>query len=101
MTRTLVWHPGARLDLLELHDWISERADEPTATNYTRAVGAKAAKLIELPFGGSPRPELGSGIRSLSYTGRTVILHRITGTSVEILRIAHRGRDPQRMFPKR
>lgn len=98
MTRPIVWRAAAQDDLLALHDWIAEQAGLRTALNYTAAIEHHVDKLSALPEWGPARPDLGPGIRTISYRRRTTIAYRVLEDAVEVVRLAHGGRDLRRMF---
>ena len=87
----IVWRPGARDDLLSLYDWIAGQADPPTAYDYTAAIEAHVRKLSHFPERGSPREDLGEGIRTTPYRRRTIIAYRVVDDAVEIVRLVHGG----------
>lgn len=98
MPARIVWRPLAQADLLDLYDWIAEHAGADTAFAYTSGVEAALLPLREFPELGAPRDDLAPGVRSLAYRGRTIILYRTVDGAVEVLRIAHGGRDLGQMF---
>lgn len=98
MTRPIVWRASAQDDLLGLHDWIAGQAGLTIALNYTAAIEGHVAKLSAIPEWGPARPDLGPGIRTISYRRRTTIAYRILDDAVEIVRLAHGGRDLGRIF---
>lgn len=100
MTLRVVWRAEARLDLLELYDWIAQQAGATTAINYTLAIEQHVNKLCDLPGWGSPRDDLAAGMRTISYRRRTTIAYRELDDAVEIVRLAHGGRDLGRTFRK-
>lgn len=98
MSLPITWRPLAQDDLLELYAWIEEHADAATAFRYTAAIEEHVAKLGDLPGWGSPRDDLAPGIRTITYRRRTTIAYRELEGSIEIVRIAHGGRDLGRAF---
>ena len=94
----VVWRPQARDDLLALYEWIAEQADPATAFEYTSKIEAHATKLANFPERGIPRDDLAPGVRTTPYRRRTVIAYRALNEEVEILAIAHAGRDLGRVF---
>lgn len=87
----IVWRPGARDDLLSLYDWIAGQADPVTAYDYTAAIEVHVRKLSHFPERGSPREDLGEGIRTTPYRRRTIIAYRVLDDVVEIVRLVHGG----------
>jgi toxin ParE1/3/4 len=94
----IVWRAQARDDLLALYEWIAEQADPDTAFEYTSQIEAHATKLANFPERGTPRDDLAPGVRTTPYRRRTVIAYRVLDDAVEILAIAHAGRDLGRVF---
>jgi toxin ParE1/3/4 len=95
---TIVWRPQARDDLLSLYEWIADQADPETAFDYASRIEAHTAKLATFPERGTPRDDLANGVRTTPYRRRTVIAYRVLNDMVEILAIAHAGRDLGRVF---
>lgn len=88
-----MWRPQARGDLLSLYAWIAEQADPDTAYEYVSKIEAHAAALSSYPERGTARDDLAPGVRTIPYRRRTVIAYRVLDDMVEILAIAHAGRD--------
>ena len=76
-----------------MYDWIARQADRDTAVDYVSAIEAVTAGLGIFPERGTPRLDLGPGMRTLSYRRRTVIAYRVMPEAVEIVALAHGGRD--------
>lgn len=98
MPHKIVWRPSARADLLALYNWIAERAGTEIAFSYTSRIEALTGKLALFPERGSPRDDLHPGVRTIGYHRRTVIAYRVVGDEVEILHVAHGGRDLSGVF---
>lgn len=94
----VVWRPQARDDLLAVYEWIAAQADADIAFEYTRLIQMHVDALADFPDRGTPRNDLASGVRTTPYRRRTVIAYRVLDSEVEILAIAHAGRDLGRMF---
>ena len=90
---TIAWRPNARDDLVDLYDWIAERADGATAFEYTAKIEQFVTGLSEFPERGTPRDDLVIGMRTLAYRRRTVIAYRVRANQVEVLRIIRTGQD--------
>ena len=82
-----------RADLVSIYLWVEAAAGEAVAAAYQDRLRAACLALADFPGRGSPRPDLGSGVRSVAFERRAVIAYRELGETVEILAIAHRGRD--------
>ena len=94
----ITWRPQARGDLLALYEWIADQADPDTAYEYVSKIEAHAAALSAYPERGTARDDLAPGVRTIPYRRRTVIAYRVLDDMVEILAIAHAGRDLGRVF---
>jgi toxin ParE1/3/4 len=94
----ITWSATAQSDLLALFDWIAERAGIEVGEDYTTRIEAFATALIDNPRRGSPRDELQKGLRSIVYRRRTILFYHVRGTAIEIIHIAHGGRDVARLF---
>jgi toxin ParE1/3/4 len=94
----IIWAEEARQDLLALGRWIARDGDTATAAHYSRAIIAHAERLTAFPRCGSSRDDLAPGLRSIVYRRRTIIIYRASETAIEIIHIAHGGRDVARLF---
>jgi toxin ParE1/3/4 len=83
--------PRAIRDVDEIWEWIA--ADDIRAADRLGARIAEAtARLADFPASGTPRPELGPGVRSL-VVGRYVVLYHVGPDSVDIVRVVHGARE--------
>jgi toxin ParE1/3/4 len=94
----LIYQPSARADLDSLYDWIADRADPHTAFGYVGRIQAACRALLDFPGRGTPRGELGPGLRSVSFERRATIHYRVTDDAVEIVRVLHKGRLAEDAF---
>ncbi|MDD5365957.1 MAG: type II toxin-antitoxin system RelE/ParE family toxin [Gallionellaceae bacterium] len=86
MPLTLNWRPMARADLLAIVEYIA--ADNPDAAQELKdAIEAKAAALVEHPK--LYRPGRVKGTRELTAHPNYIVIYRIVGKSVEVLRVKH------------
>ena len=85
-------------DLIELRRWIAHEADVEIADAYIRRLAQKFLALDSFPERGSPRPEIGPGMRSIPFERRRIIFYRIVGDDVWIERILAAGRDLERLL---
>ncbi len=92
VTHRIVWQQTAQGDLDNLYVWIANQAGGETAYDYTSRIKVHVDKLADLPGWGSPREELGPGVRTIAYRRRTVIAYLVKGDTVEILSLFHGGR---------
>lgn len=73
--------------------WLHIAADDPAAaTRMVDRLAAGIARLVDFPESGPARPEIGSGARSV-VVGRYLVLYRITGDCVDIVRVVHGARE--------
>lgn len=88
-------------DLEEIWDYIAEESDRPeAATRVVEAVTLRFPFLADHPFAGRARDQdLGSGLRSFPVE-RYVIVYRVVGQDVLILRVAHSRRDIEALMRK-
>lgn len=87
----LVFSPAAEADLVEIALYIAAD-DIERAQSFVGELEAACAVLVEHPFAGVARPELGDGVRSKPYH-RYVIYYRVEDESVRIERFLHGARD--------
>lgn len=92
IVRSLTYRPAALADLDAIYDFIA--ADAPDrALTYVDAIRAHCRSLLDHPFLGPARGELGRGIRILPYRGRVVVTYLVQPGAIEIVRIFHAGQD--------
>jgi toxin ParE1/3/4 len=86
----------AEADLDEIADYIAaESGSLDTATHVIEGLAARFLFLAENPYAGRARDgDLGPGRRSFP-ADRYVIVYRVAGRDVVILRVAHGSRDIQ------
>lgn len=83
---TIEWRPKASADLLAIVAYIA--ADNPTAAQELKdSIEGKVAALAEHPK--LYRPGRIKGTRELVAHPNYIVLYRIVGTVVEILRVKH------------
>ena len=90
MMRVMI-RPSADHDLDGIFDWIVQDDPDAAERHVRRLVGV-ALSLSDFPGRGPLRPEIGEGVRSLNV-GRYLVLYRIEGDVVEIVRFIHGARD--------
>lgn len=82
---------SARADLVDLLLAI-ELKNPPAAKRLEGRLRRKFSLLADVPFVGSSRPEFGENARILTE-GNYVILHRVEGAVVTVLRVVHGARN--------
>jgi addiction module RelE/StbE family toxin len=87
----IVWTERARLDLKEIVDYIS-RDSKAYAQSFALLIGQKVGRLEAFPESGPVIPEDRAGrIRQITV-GNYRILHRLSGSEVQILAVVHGAR---------
>jgi toxin ParE1/3/4 len=87
---------AAEADLLEIWSYHFELS-EKTADRTIDEITGKCDLLLEFPFMGRGRGELGTGYRSLPV-GNYVLFYRVAEVKIEISRILHGSRDLTGIF---
>jgi len=88
--------PRARLDLIELWDYIAEES-ETRADAFIDLIDEKFQILAGNPNMGRARREIEDDLRSFPV-GRYVIFYRPTAKGIEIVRVLHGSRDLGSIF---
>jgi toxin ParE1/3/4 len=82
----------ALADIDRIADWVAENAGVDVALAYITRIEAACAGLADFPLRGTPRDDLGTGVRSISFEGRATIVYRVESVRVLVLGIFHAGR---------
>jgi toxin ParE1/3/4 len=82
----------ALADLERIGDWVAANAGAEVALAYLVRIETACAGLADVPQRGTPRDDLGQGVRTISFEGRATIAYRIEAQAVLILGIFHAGR---------
>jgi toxin ParE1/3/4 len=98
VTQPVEWHALAKADLFDIYDWIAERADPETAFAYTSRIERRCQALRAFPHRGTPRNELESGLRTITFERRVLIAYRVEKDRVLILRLIRIARDIAAQF---
>jgi toxin ParE1/3/4 len=89
----VVFRPTARADLKSLYLYIADEAGDERAGVYLGRLEVACMSLQTLPERGSVRDRVLPGLRIIGFERSASIAFRVTGDTVEILRILQRGRD--------
>lgn len=89
---------GATHDLEALADWVADGAGEEIAQSYVQRLEERCRTLEAFANRGTPRDDLGAGLRTIPFERQAVIVYSIEAAMVLIVRILHRGRDLGRAF---
>jgi toxin ParE1/3/4 len=82
----------ALADLARIGDWVAANAGADMALAYLDRIETACAGLAEFPHRGTPRDDLGPGVRTISFEKRATIAYRIEAGGVLILGVFHAGR---------
>ena len=83
-------------DGAEIWEFISDDSID-AADRLLDRLDSALDRLAEMPFIGRPRPDLGTGLRSLAV-GNYVIYYVPTDSTVEVVRVLHGARDVDALF---
>jgi toxin ParE1/3/4 len=92
--RQIRWSQPARDDLRKIAKWLRDEASPATALVYLTAIKAKCRSLQDFPRRG---PQVGRDERKLIVNGTPyIILYRLVGSDIQIVRIYHDRADWRR-----
>lgn len=87
------FRPSARADLQSIYLYIADQSGPDRAWQYTQRIEVACRALETMPHRGVSKPDLGDGIRTISFEGRALIAYRIDDQGVRIIRVIYAGRD--------
>lgn len=91
----LVRSRRARQDLIDI--WTFVAADSPVAADrLLDRVDAACQRLLDHPASGAAREDIRPGMRHL-VIGPYLVLYRIAGTDIQVVRVVHGRRDLGRL----
>ncbi len=93
MEREVVFAPEARDDLLELYDYVAERAGAARAHAYTGRIISYCLGLAMFPERGTRREDLRSGLRIIGFERRVTIAFHVAANRITFARVLYGGRD--------
>jgi toxin ParE1/3/4 len=96
MAMRIALTPAAEADLEQIGDYIA-RDDPRRAVTFVGEIEARIAKISNLPKAGRLRPEWGADVRSTPF-GNYLIVWRLRGDVLQILRVIHGARDLDALF---
>jgi len=96
MKHKVSFRPQAEDDLFELYRYIATEAGLAVAGGYVERIEAACLGLEIFPHRGRSRDDIRPGLRILGFERRAVIVYRLLGSEVVIVRIFHGGRDFER-----
>ena len=82
-------------DLVALHHWVNAEAGRATADAYLDRVEERITSLADFPGRGTPRDDLVTGLRTLTFERRLLIAYMVDPgvSTVHVLRIINAARD--------
>ena len=91
--RTVIFQPEAISQLENLQDCIAHNASPAIAGRYAGAIFDHCESLVDFPYRGTARDDVGAGLRTISYRGRALIVFTIGEESIDILGIFYGGQN--------
>ncbi|MEA3033415.1 MAG: toxin ParE1/3/4 [Sphingomonadales bacterium] len=91
--RELVYRPLARDDLAEIYLRRAEIDGFDSAAELVSAIQDRCEGLTIFSERGTPRPEIGPGVRSVPFGRKAVIAYVIEAEVVVVVGIMYGGRD--------
>lgn len=91
--RTVTFTPQARNDLLNIGDWIAERAGVDIALGYIARLEAYCQGFELAGERGRRRDDLRPGVRIVGFERRVAIVFAISDDEVTILRLHYGGQN--------
>lgn len=93
MSHKVQFSPEAQNDLLELYDYIADRAGAERAMGYVERIEGHCAQLATFPERGTRRDDVRKGLRIIGFERRVTIAFNIDAGVVTILRVLYAGRE--------
>ena len=93
MNFSVRFSPEAEQQLTSLYEFIATESSSRIAARYVEAVLTFCERLQIFPLRGSPRDDIRSGIRTISYKKRVLIAYTVEDNRVLILGIYYGGQD--------
>ena len=90
--KTIWYLPSAELDLASIWEFVAE-SDADAADRILDRIDTATNILKNYPFAGRARPDIAPDARS-KPVGKYLILYRVRGTRVEIVRVRHSAQQP-------
>lgn len=89
----VVLSPEAEAHLESIYRYIAADSSPKIARDYTEAIARKRAGFGTFPRRGTPREDLGAGLRALAFRRRATIVYSMEPGEVTILGIFYAGLD--------
>ncbi|WP_400767259.1 type II toxin-antitoxin system RelE/ParE family toxin [Methylosinus sporium] len=91
--RAIVFSPEARDDILQIYDWIEERAGSDVALAYIGRLETYCRGFDMASERGRRRDDLRPGLRAVGFERRVTIAFFVEEERVTILRLFYGGKD--------
>ncbi|HEY0413295.1 MAG TPA: type II toxin-antitoxin system RelE/ParE family toxin [Allosphingosinicella sp.] len=91
--RELIYRPLAQDDLAEIYLRRAEIEGFDSAAELVSAIQDRCEGLTSFSERGTPRPEIGPGVRSVPFRRKAVIAYVVEAEAVVIVGIMYGGRD--------
>ncbi len=93
MALRIVYRPLARDDLKDIYDALEKAAGPEVAFGVVEAIEKRCETLSTFLERGTPRPEIGPGVRSIPFRRRATIAYRVDAEEISVIGIMYAGRD--------
>lgn len=94
----VTYRPEARRELQQIYDYIAEASgSHAVAERFVERILTRCRKIGDVPYGGRPRDDLQTGLRTVPFEKSAVIAYRI-GETVDITNIFYGGRDYEALY---
>ena len=100
MLRTVRFSRKADAQLRSLRRYLLRRSTPAIALRYTAEIAARCQAIVDVPEGGTPRPDLGPDLRSVAFKARVTIVYRLSAPQITIAGIFYGGQDLTAHFPQ-
>ena len=94
----VVFRPLAEADLIELYEYIADKAGTKIAGGYIDRIEAACLSLEHFPERGTWRDDIEPGLRLLGFERRATIVFRVLKSEVTIVCIFYGGRDVEALL---
>jgi toxin ParE1/3/4 len=91
--REVVFSPGARRDLENLADWLTDVAGERIALGYVKRIEQFCLGFDFASERGHRRDDLRPGLRIAGFKKRVTVAFTVTETTVTFLRVFYGGQN--------
>lgn len=89
----------ATKDLDEIYRYIVRVSGSPeTAIRFIRRMKQRCKRIGNVPYGGRPRDDLESGLRTVPFESSAVVAYKVEADCVRITNIFYGGRDYEAFY---